>query len=135
MHFLCTTNLITSHRNQPLLLAEWLTCQKKIGQISGTQLVNKWVTTYYFSYNFLKFTKQSFVVIKCDVLYFLCTTNLIITYTNQPLLVVLGGWLEKKNKSNQICNQVGNNEQMSRELHITLYKFFKLIDQFFFVIQ
>jgi len=35
--------------------------------INGAQQVNKWRAAYYFSYNFLKFTNQYFVVIQCDV--------------------------------------------------------------------
>jgi len=37
-------------------------------------------------------------------MYFLCTTNLIITYKNQPLLLVLGGWLEEKYRPNHVGN-------------------------------
>jgi len=35
-------------------------------------------------------------------IYLLCSTNLIISYKNLALLFVLGGWLEEKDRSNQI---------------------------------
>jgi len=41
-----------------------------------------------FRTKFLKFTNQSFFL--SNGMYF-CTTNLIIRYKNQPLLLVLGG--------------------------------------------
>jgi len=40
-------------------------------------------------------------------MHFLCTTNFIINYKNQPLLLALGGWLEGKNRSNYIDKLVG----------------------------
>jgi len=44
-------------------------------------------------------------------MHFLCTTSLIISYKNQPLLLSLGGCVEKK-----IGKNVGHNTQISGEL-------------------
>jgi len=43
----------------------WL--EEKNRQINETQSVNKWRVVYYFLYNFLKFTTQSFIVIEWNV--------------------------------------------------------------------
>jgi len=65
-------------------------------------------------------------------MYFLCTTNLITSHKNQPLLLSQGCWLKEKKMSNDICNISRNSEQMSGELHINfLYKFFELTNQSF----
>jgi len=69
-------------------------------------------------------------------MYFLSTTNLIINYTNQALLLALGGWLDEKNRPNPIGKQVNHKEQISGELHITLRTiFWKFTNQSFFIIQ
>jgi len=34
----------------------------------------------------------------CNGMYFLYTMNFIISFTNQPLMLALGGWLEQKNR-------------------------------------
>jgi len=63
-------------------------------------------------------------------IYFLYTLNLIISYKNQPLLFTLGGWLEEKNKSYDICKISG--EMLTNEWETTyyfLYNFFKLTNQ------
>jgi len=50
-------------------------------------------------------------------MHFLCTTSLIISYQNQPLLLSLGGCLEEKNR--QIS---GDNKERSGELPISFGK-------------
>jgi len=35
-------------------------------------------------------------------MHFLCTTSLIISYKNQPLLLSLGGYLEEKKETNKL---------------------------------
>jgi len=49
-----------------------------------------------------------------------------IGYKNLPLLFSHCGWLEEKNRPNQILSFVGYNEQRSGELHITFCTFFFL---------
>jgi len=68
-------------------------------------------------------------------MYLLCNTNLIISYTNLPLLFVLGVGLKKK--KDQIRSQYkGNTEQMSGELHITFCTIFSnILLNLLFVIQ
>jgi len=61
-------------------------------QISGAQWTNMWGAAYYFPYNFLKFTTQSFFF-SSNELYFLCIRDWIIRYINQLLLFGLGSWL------------------------------------------
>jgi len=105
MYLLCTTSLLTSHKNQPLSLAltGWLKKKNRPNQIGKKDGHNKQISgelRITFSYNLLKFTNSSFF--SSNGMYFLCITNLIITYQNQPLLLALGGKLEKKNSSNQI---------------------------------
>jgi len=55
--------------------------------------INMWGAAYYSSYNFLKF--ESFFL-SFKGMYFLCTTNLITSHKNQPLLFALSGLEEKK---------------------------------------
>jgi len=69
-------------------------------------------------------------------MYLLCTTNLIISYKNLPLLFTLGGWLEEKNKPNRISILMWNNEQISGQLHITFCTIFlNILINLLFVIQ
>jgi len=63
-----------------------------------------------------------------DGIYFLCTTNYIINYTNQPLLLPLGDWLEEKIGQIIYVTKVRNSEQMSGELHI---KFFYILQIYY----
>jgi len=72
--------------------------------------MNKYVgAACYFSYNFLKFTIQSYFL-SSKGKYFSCTTNLITSHENQPLFLALGGWLEEINKTNKIDKYLGHNK-------------------------
>jgi len=53
-------------------------------------------------------------------MHFLCTTSLIISYKNQPLLLALGGWLEEKNRPNWLRKLEGHHKQINGKLRITL---------------
>jgi len=72
-------------------------------QISGElRIIFVQSVKIYSSINFYLLSKR---------IHFLCTTSLIISYKNQPLLLSLGGCLEKK-----IGKKVGHNTQISGEL-------------------
>jgi len=54
----------------------------------------KWRAKSYFAYKVLKFTNKYNLLSKG--MHVLCTTSLIISYTNQVLLLALGGCLEEE---------------------------------------
>jgi len=65
------------------------------------QIRNKWKAAYYFSYKILKFTNK-FLSYHSNGYTSYIPKNIRIGYKNQPLFIVLGDWLEQKNRQNQI---------------------------------
>ena len=94
MYFLCTTNLITSHKNQSLFIAlgGWLEEKNRPKKV----IMNKYVVSCVLL--FVQFFKiyLSIFFFSSNGMYFLCTTNFNISYTNQPLCLKQDGRLEKK---------------------------------------
>jgi len=97
---------------------------KSYRQISGAQRTNKWGVVYYFSYHFLKFVYQYFIVIQCK--YFLLTTNLLTSHKNNPYFLHKVADLKKIMSQIRSQSKWGTMNKYVRSCLLLFVQFFKI---------